>query len=76
MIPNELEIIERLDEIETRMNELKDEAPILANALDEAIARGNKAQAMFCQMTMASRLNETNELLQEVNDIQRSLGIL
>ena len=76
MIPNELEIIERLNEIETRMHELANEAPILANALDNAIARGNKAQAMFCQMTMASRLNESNELLEEVNDIQRSLGIL
>lgn len=76
MIPNKLEIIERLNEIETRMHELENEAPILANALDRAIARGNKAQAMFCQITMAARLNESNDLLEEVNDIQRSLGIL
>lgn len=73
---DEIKILERLNEIETRMNELKDEAPLLANALDVTIARGDKAQAMFIQMTMASRLNESNELLKEVNDIQRSLGIL
>lgn len=69
-------ILKRINEIEIRMHELEYEAPILANALDNALAKGNKAQAMFCQMTMASRLNESNELLKEVNEMKRSLGIL
>ena len=75
-----IKIAERLHEIEIRMEELKAEAPILARSLDEAIASGNRAQIMLCKLTMSSRLNETSELLKEVNtmenSVKRSLGII
>ncbi len=68
-----IKIVERLHEIEIRVEEIKAEAPILARSLDEAMAYGNQAEVLICQLTMSSRLNEMNELLKEVNTIECSV---
>lgn len=71
-----LKILNRLDEIQSRMDKIRDEAPALAKALDDAKSSGDNARAMFCQIAMVSQLNEVEELGQEINTIRKSLGLL